>query len=636
MFLQICSFVLILSFSSYNTSSTFTTSSNDSASVVATQETMQSFQDSVFKSKNTLLSFIRSYLAEDQKIPAQGLAKTMEKLSKLSFQTLAQKYQGDSKFVSRYRLLEYLKIFLMRYRHESENDAHDLINALQKLSSDQIKKQYYSWCATLTKNQMLEMIHDHEQFDRGFSGQDADRVVRQLADKPLSAVRDRFMDYQHTFVTKDLAQDSNETIQQRKIQREITFTEQQSKRSFVSRIPLVHNSLKLLPPSITHWSEQKVYEQIQAQMKKLGFDQHDIESEMYRLRSSSIETLERDYPHLQDQLAQRLYYFDTSKHQGSQSVKTVDFWLQQLHQWGSTVAMVASYGASAAGLDPAMLNVIAGSTLLNSSISHASGYTKRDFLDMIYAQYVNFDILKNAYFSPEHKADELLTKAQLLEKISQRLDELNISGKVRIKQEVKYKSYNKEELEELYQELDYFAHDEHRPVLSSFEKKIVQLSKVQLLEIIRVGLGTLKISRTETDQTIKKLGQQDIKLIRTATLDMHECLSHTPLTLHKIPSFISKIEMLLGAAPKSIATSNFMLNQFSNNLRKAGKSDAYIHWKVAALQNQVEDNNPLKELYVGAGNLAKANTARSFFVEHQDLLGHVHALVRPVVDAVIG
>ena len=68
-------------------------------------------------SHKKLLTAIRSYLKFDQKLSDEQLQSTMNILKKESFATLMQKYELNEQFLNRYKLLRYIKSFLMRYKN---------------------------------------------------------------------------------------------------------------------------------------------------------------------------------------------------------------------------------------------------------------------------------------------------------------------------------------------------------------------------------------------------------------------------------------------------------------------------------------------------------------------------------------
>lgn len=550
----------------------------------ASSTSSSSFEDlGLVSSKKKLLSLIQSYLKFDKKLSVSDLATQMKTLQKKSLVELSTEFEQDLEFVKRVRFLQNFKTFLMRYQNMTESVANREINQLENLSIEQIYQKYYDQCAHLTKNQMLTMIHEHIQFDQGFFGSDADSEIAQLSKEPLITVRDKFMQYQRTFVT----QDAYLAVVNRKDEILKQFNDGKSKRSVLRKVPLIHNITTLLPSKITNWSDQELFSKIEKKMQDLGFAQTDIDQEIERLRQASIQTLQAEYPHLQHQLASRLYYFDTATHQDSGAVRKADFWLQQLHAWGSTVGAL---GLAAAGYDTTTFAATLGLTLIDPRLTFASGVTKRDLLDMIYAQYSTFDALKHAYVTDDYQDIHLWTKAELIEKISDCLNDLKIQSKAREELKVKCNTeLSKSELEGLYVELNYVAHNEDKPSLSSFEKKVLLQTKSALLEDIQQDLRKLEIPQDKIDQTIEQLRHEDIRFIRTARIDCHEASTAKDMKVGVMPTFATKTETILKQAPKTIAQviSSPVIDKLSTDLKRAGKSDAYIHWKVAALQDHV-------------------------------------------------
>jgi len=445
----------------------------------------------------------------------------------------------------------------------------------------------------LTKNQMLTMIHDHVQFDQGFSGADADAEVARLSKQPLPVIRDQFTQYQNTFVTKDRANLSDQSSVERQKRLQESFNRQKSDRSLLHKVPLVQNIASLLPSKITNWSDDQLFHKLALKMQDLGFDPYDINQEIERLKKSSIADLQKDYPHLQQQLSKQLYYFDTAKHHGSETIKATDYWLQQLHQWGSTAAMVASYGASAAGYDSSLLDVVAGFALFDPKFTFASGTTKRDLLDMVYAQYAAFDALQHVYLDHQYQANQLWTQSELLQKISDCLVDLKIKAQERKQRVEKYQKLSKQELQDLYQALNYFSHDQNKPIVSSTEKKILLQTKLELLTSIQADLRKLDIAPDKIDETMKQLRDESIQFVRAARVDVHDAVAAKPIKRRVMPTFTTSKEAFIRKVPKTIAqaaldhASSYLVNDWNY----AGKRPAYIQWKMNALKDHVANQD---------------------------------------------
>ncbi|MCX5924212.1 MAG: hypothetical protein NTZ68_02225 [Candidatus Dependentiae bacterium] len=463
---------------------------------------------------------------------------------------------------------------------------------------------------TLSKQQMLEFIHKHENLDRNFSGQDADETVLQLSKKPLSTIRDRFIEYQQKFVTNDITRDKPEEQKKRLLQFQKQFEQEQKNRSLLRKIPAVHNTIDtlsaLLPSSLATWPDQELYAKIAARLKGLGFAHQDIVEEIGLLKQATSADLQNQYPHLKEQLTKQLHYFSTAEHQQSNTIKMLDSLLKNIHTWGSTVASVAASGGSTTAA--LALGPIA-STLTDPNITLSNGMTKREFLEMIYIQYAQFDASKHTYINPEYQESELLTKKEFLDKIHERLRELDIApSKTR---EAKYSKLPKKDLENLYSDF------KNSPTLLPKEKHILFLSKAELLKQVELNLKNLKIPKNTIKQELAQLEQKDIRLIRTAYVDSNAELTQRPMKAGILPDISStKEHLLLLAHPKIMpqAAHDYLSSSLRTDLESKGKSPAYIHWKMGALQDHYAYKQRTPDQLDTAIDLAsKASQMRSTF-----------------------
>lgn len=560
-------------------------SSRESSTSKFNETTSNSDALDIFANKKKLLKMIRLFLIHDKKETDSNLVTHMKKLQKRSLADLVVEFENDPGFEKRYLFLEYLKTFLMRYQNLSEDNANREINLLNNLSIDQMYRNYYGWCQKLTKAQMLEIIHEQIQFDQGFSGYDADTDVATLSQLSLPNIRDRFMQYQKTFVTKDFASDQLKIHRYERLQQK--YDEQRLQRSNLRRFPLIKNIEELLPSTITNWTDRQLFEKISQKMNDLGFSVQDIQQEIDRLKQSSIADLQKDYPQLQHQLSQQLYYFDTVQYQDSGNVKTADFWLKQLHAWGTTAATIGSYAASAGGYDPGLFNAVAGFALFDPRLTLATGQTKRDLLDMVYAQYAAFDALHDVYINHEFNGSRLWTKQELLQNIVDCLTDLGFNSKISRKQEAAYRDLTKQELQDLYDELNYFTHHKDEMNLSLFEKKVLVQTKIELLQQINDDLERLHLPQDEIDATVDQLRKENITFVRAARIDAHKAVVSRPIKLGVMPKFVTPREQKIRNAPKALA--HIILEKAPTVVQSEwrDKSPSYIQWKKMALKDHV-------------------------------------------------
>jgi|GEM_PF-1238969 len=545
----------------------------------------------LFNSKSRLLKQINLYLKYELRLSDQTITTEMRSLRKLSISQLRQKYETNKDFMQREQLLRAYRSLLTRYKNYSSRDARAEILIMQQNKVDTIIRSYYEVVATLTKNQMLELIHDQIQFKLGFSGTDADKEIDNLKNKSLSEIRDTCMQYQRELIVKDSTRQSDQSLLERRQKMYINHEQSRSTRSIVRSIPVIKNIASLLPTKVMNWTDQDMYDQLALKMKDIGFSDFDVNEEIARLKNSSTTQLQTEYRAIHDQLSKRLYYFDNLKHQGSDTVRSLDFWMQQLHQWGTTAAMVAAAGAGAAGYNPEMLSAVASFGLFDPNLTFSNAISKRDILDMIYQQYAGFDDIKHIYVNVDHAEQSLQSKPQLLESINNSMVDLKIAQSYRQEQMKQYSNLSKQELEHLAIELKGYATDEYRVLIhSDMEKKVITLTKPQLLEGIKQGLGQLGLPDERIAAEMTKLNDLNVKLMRSAYLDTYQAVSD-PAAHGKMPVLFSRAEQMLLNAPKAASSlaAPIVTTQLENEYLSRGKTPLYMHLKEDGMGEHIRN-----------------------------------------------
>ncbi|MBI2352822.1 hypothetical protein HYV11_01090 [Candidatus Dependentiae bacterium] len=534
---------------------------------------------------------IKDFLTYQKKLSSISLKKAM-----LNPQ-LYQKMMEDNDFVTWHNILNNYKKIIMNYQQVSSDQAHKIIAALQTKSLEEIKNDYYQLINTLTKSQSLSLIRDMIQSDLGFSEQDAEKEITKLEKLSLTAIRDKCIQYQRQFITQDPMQESQASQATRLKKIEESFEKDQATEGIHRKIPLIRNIEALLPSKITSWNDSKLYEKIGQKMKELGFHDSDVNEELNRLRNCSIEELQQQVPLLNEQLAAKLHYFDLLKYKESNLIKSTDWWLQQLHKYGTTAATIASHVASFYGYDPTILSAIASFALFDSNVTFSYGITKRDLLHMIYEQLTEFDKLKDVYINTNNDSAPVLSKKELLQKIDENLKDLNVSSDYRNNRLKEYQNLSKEELESLYTETDFFAHKVPSLSLSMLDKKSITLTKEQLLQAIKANLKKKSLSKDEIESQMNELKDQNLHMIKAAYLHSHKTLEKPQKNNSKEKDdsidqdkdkspFLTTSDRLLLKAPKMIAKTMYPI--FKSKQSQDHKT-AYDYLKERAMQKAIAD-----------------------------------------------
>ena len=592
----------------------------DTDSTDASTEVDSPLDMGLFTSKQRLLKQINLYLKYELGLSDPSVKSEMKSLRKLSISQLRQRYENNHEFIQREDVLRAYRSMLTRFKNYSSRDARAEIQIVQQSKADTIIRSYYEVVATLTKNQMLELIHDQIQSKLGFSGADADKEIETLRNKSLLEIRDICMHYQRELIVKDSATESAQSTADRLQEMQANHEQSRSSRSIIRSIPVVKNIASVLPTKVINWTDQDMYDQLALKMKEVGFTPFDVNEEIARLKNSSTTQLQAEYKTIHAQLSKRLYYFDTLKHQDSDTVRSLDFWMQQLHTWGTTAAMVAAAGAGAAGYNPDMLSAIASFGLFDPNLTFSNTISKRDMLDMIYQQYAGFDDVKHLYINVDYKAESLLSKSQMLERINDSMVALKISQKDRLEQMKKYNNMSREELEDLAVDLEGYGQQEHHAFLrSALEKRVVTLTRAQLLEGIEQGFERLNLPDAHITTEMKKLHDLNTTLLRSAYLDTYQAVQD-PKAQGKMPVLFSRTEQMLLDAPRAISTlaAPALKSQLKNDYQSRGKSSLYNHLKEQGIQEHINDKpnglmeRSLEHAMRAASALSLASSGRRF------------------------
>lgn len=563
-------------------------SNSSSLSEQYSQDSDFSNDHTIFTSKPKMLQQLRMYYQYDQRLSDQAIKIKMKSLKKQSLTELNQQYSHTTQFMQRWLVINSYKDILMEDKNYSGQALRNEINIISRHPVGDIIKSYYDLVSTLTKAQMLTLLHQQIQDILGFSSQDADHEIDLLKNKSVTEIRDTCMQYQRNFM-----ENFSESIENKKqrLDRMVIDHDTSTISRITHTIPLFKNITALLPNRIANWKDADIYEKIANKMKDLGFNQFDINEEIARLKNSKLQDLQKEYSSIRDKLAGRLQYFSSKgSNQLSDHIKTIDSVLQMVHQWGTTAAFIASYGASATGYNIDMLQAITALSVLDPNLTFSNAITKREMLDMIYQQYAGFDDIKNLYMTLDYTPKKILSKKEMLEEIQDRMVALDISPQERDQQMVEYQKSSKVELENIRDTLTMILQNEKiRASVSVEEKQVATLTKAQLLTKIKQGLDDLSVPDDEIITEMTKLQDVNVNLLRTAYLDILKA-QENPEDKGKIPTFFNSTEKVLLHAPKTVATTvaKYVIPRMQNSMEQEGKSALYSEIKSKGLQDTVD------------------------------------------------
>ncbi len=482
------------------------------------------------------------------------------------------------------------------------------------LSSQELSQNYINWCKKLSKQEMIKILYKEEQLYRGFSQKDALNLVDALKHKQPSVVYDFFIGYQKRFVLPDIQ------VQKRPVPDRIQalhqyYKEENNNRSLVRKLPFIHNLETHLLPDITNLTDQQLYEKITAEMQKIGFSQEMIRDEINQLKTNSVQILQAEFPHLQNELAQRLLYFDGTKNDTDSYVVNADYYLGLMHTWVATAASFAASGASLFALSPLVLQTIASSNLLNPYITQKQNVSKRQMLAMIYAQYKSYDAVQDAYLDPHFKETELLTKSEILNSIKENMMKIRCEQEFILQQMNKYKKVDKNELLIIEQEFKYFGENYKDLDMSKDEKKIAGYTKEDLLKEIEKYLPKFSIQQKEKEELLNDLDEENKDFAKVVLLDLIKAnkdkasLDETDL---QIPHLLTTKEKIIIKSPKIVSDTiaDHLIGKLQQEWQQQGKSKMYQYWRTKSLRNKLaEKEDGIVEHLADAHN--RINFARS-------------------------
>lgn len=457
--------------------------------------------------------------------------------------------------------------------------------------SQSLYQQYINWSKTLSKPDLLKIIAFQEQSERGFDKKDALEKIKNLQNKPLSEIYDIFMQYQKQFLSKSNVQDSNDQQLKRLQRLHQEYQTEQNNLSYLRRLPIIHNLETILLPDITSLTDKELYEKISDEMSRIGFSRKSINKEITNLKKNDSIELQKNFPQLQKELAERLSYFNGTKKDSPEYIVQADYYLGLLHTWTTTMASIAASGASLFGLNSLPLQIISKSTLLNPYISQHQNFSKQQVLAMIYAQYKSYDLLQDAYINPDFKETNLLTKAEMLDSIKESMSRLGILPSLIEEQMNKYQNLKKSELEIIQETLEELSKNHHNLDMSDDETRIAALTKNDLLQEIKKYLPNLKMSKKEKQDILIKLKNENVDLVRTFLLDLIDENNK------KLPDILSAKESLLMKAPKMIsaAISDHAIANIKHDWQNTQKSKFYQYLREKALK---QDLGHKQETYI--------------------------------------
>lgn len=457
-------------------------------------------------------------------------------------------------------------------------------------TSKSLSDQYIQWVKTLSKADMLKIIAYQERAELGFSKSDAQEMINGLRQKPFSVVYDVFMQYQKQLVVPDMQMHQYRTSSERLHNLHQTYQEEQDQMSYVRRLPIIHNLEVKLLPDITKLTDQELYEKIAQEMRRIGFSQHVIQEEQNNLKKNSVEILQRQMPHLQDELAKRLLYFNGTKADSPHYVVNADYYVSLMHTWTTTAASLVASGASLFGLNPLALQMIASSNLLNPYIGQKQDISKRQMLAMIYAQYKNYDALQDMYLNPNFKEIELLSKSEILKSIQENMEKIGMSSDVIAEQMGKYKKLKKPELEAIAGEFKYFGQNYQDLAMSDEEKRIEALTKDDLVDEIKKYVSRFSIPKEQQKELLTDVQKEDINFARIVLLDlMKTAAAASDKKDLKMPQVLSTKEKFIIKSPKIVsdAIADRVIAHLQHEWQQEGRSKMYQYWRTQALKNKL-------------------------------------------------
>jgi hypothetical protein len=464
-------------------------------------------------------------------------------------------------------------------------------DASADLSLDELSENYIGWCKKLSKKEMIKILYQQEQLYAGFTEQDALNLIDRLKNKQPSAVYDFFIRYQKRFILPDLE------TQKRPLADRVTalhqaYKQEHDNRSFFRQIPFIHNLETHLLPDITTLTDQQLYEKIAEEMRKIGFSQELVQDEIDNLKTNSVKILQAKFSHLQDELAERLQYFNSTKKDALPGTVNADYYLGLMHTWVTTAASVMAGGVSLFGLSPFALQAVAGSSLLNSYITKKQNISKRQMLAMIYAQYKSYDALQDIYLDPHFKEAELLTKSEILSSIQENMEKVGCKQEFILQQMNKYKKLEKDELLIIEQEFKYFGQNYQALDMSEDDKKIAGYTKEDLLREIETYLPKFSIQEEEKEELLDELHKEDKEFARVVLLDLMKAttdqasLKETDL---QMPRLSTTKEKFIIRSPKIVsdAIADRVIGSLQHDWQQEGKSKMYQYWRTKAVQNKL-------------------------------------------------
>lgn len=510
-----------------------------------------SFQAPTAPSKKKLVATLRNFEQYQHGLSGATLSARMQTYQKKSAAELQAILQDDPEFVQLQKVLDAYKLILTQCKGYSAQDAQVEINIASKQTLPNILQSYYAVVGTLSKAQMFDLMKSQIEHALGFSPQDAQQEIDGLSSQSLSMIKDRCMQYQYVLIGQEDVSENSTLSQAARLQQ--MQKQYEAAQSMVAKLPIVKNIAALLPTVVIDATSQQLYTKIAQAMKNAGFQAEDVDAEIARLKSLSLLDLQQEFATLHGQLINKLYYFQGPVDQATSFKKNLDFAMQQLHQWGSTAALVAASGAQAIGYDSSALTLIGSSLLFDPNLTFSKAINKKNLLEMIYLQYEGFSQLRDHFINVDFKPTTISSKAQLLAQIHEQLIALGIDGPMRSKYMDSYQNMAKSDLEDLCSDMGLHTMQENRPALSEIEQHALTMSKQELLENIKIGLQYLQVPGQTIEQTMTELEGLNSTLLKAAYIDTAQAMGK-PQNLGKVPQFFSKQERILMSAPKAVVT----------------------------------------------------------------------------------
>lgn len=452
-------------------------------------------------------------------------------------------------------------------------------------SQKSLEEQYFSWAKSLPKTDIIKIIIYQEKTMLGFSTADAQNLAKKLENKSLTDVFDIFTMYQKQLLfnkKKSISRDEQRSEELHNI-----YSQEQANLPLLRKVPIVHNLETKVLPDITTITDQGLYTKIEEEMKKMGFSQAQINNEIAIFKKSSVEELEKKVSGLQEELVKRLYYVNKANFQVSQGVMSLDQYMHTFHTWISTAASIASSGGIFLGFNSAFLSSVANFKLFNPSLTQAAGYSKQEILSMIYAQYKSCNDFKSDYIHSNFQETTLLSKAEILSKIQDDLKKIVLDQEVINTQINKYKNLSKEELEVIFTELDDASNYMKSLKMSENEKKILTLTKSDLLKEVEKYLPKNKDQKEKNIELLNQLKNENIYLVRTYLLDLMQSFDKKE---ERAPNILSAKETILHKSPKVVSDvlANHALDYIRHDWQTSQKSKIYQYWRERGLRQNLE------------------------------------------------